>query len=220
MGVKKPGIIEKTAPLPKDVERKADVKSVVLLVLLCEFSLASYAISGGLQSWIPAVLKENYGLSDSISIFMSVVLPRFTFAVSFAMPYFNKKFGNYTLLCLLTFVIGTVILIVVIPLLNVHWLPVLILFTVEAMVMAIAANTTTIQVPLTFKGKFDAGFLAGIMNGACYVGTAPATYVLGAMADVSGWTGAFIILTVIAAVSAIIAVVYLFVDRKGSSISE
>ncbi len=219
MGVKKPEITEKTLSLPQDVNKKADAKSVVLLVLLCEFSLTSYAISGGLQSWIPAVLKENYGLSDSISIFMSVFLPLCTFAVSFAMPYLNKKFANYTLLCLLTFVIGTILLIAVIPLLNVHWLPVIVLFTVEAMVMTIAANTTTIQVPLTFKGKFDAGFLAGITNGACYVGTALATYVLGAMADTVGWTGSFILLTVIAAVSVIIALLYLVVAGKKSRVS-
>ena len=214
--IKKPKAVEDKPLSPQGGERKADLKSVILLLLLCEFSLASCAISGGLQAWIPAVLKENYGLSDSLSIFMSVFLPLFTFSVSFLMPYLNKKFTNYTFLCLLTFVVGFVIIVAVIPLLNVHWLPVIILFSVEAMMMAIAANTTTIQVPLTFKGKFDAGFLAGVLNGACYVGTALATYVLGALADNGGWTSAFILLAGLAAVSVIIAAVYLLIDRKKS----
>ena len=213
-GIKKPEVINGKTSSSQNLKQKADAKSIVLLLLLCEFSLASCAISGGLQSWIPAVLKENYGLSDSISIFMSVFLPLFTFAVSFVMPYLNKKFKNYTFLCLLTFAVGTVFIIAVIPLLNVHWIPVIVLFSVEAMLMAIAANTTTILVPLTFSGKFDAGFLAGVLNGACYIGTALATYVLGAMADVGGWTGSFILLAVIAAVSVLIATVFLLVDRK------
>ena len=70
------------------------------------------------------------------------------------------------------------------------------------------------QVPLTFKGKFDAGFLAGFLNGSCYIGTAVATYVLGYMADVSGWTDAFILLICIAVFSALFALIYLIFNRK------
>ena len=79
--------------------------------------------------------------------------------------------------------------------------------------MGIISNTTTVQVPLTFEGKFDAGFLAGVLNGACYIGSAIATYALGAMADKGGWTYAFIFLIIISLVSAILALVYLIYDR-------
>ena len=80
--------------------------------------------------------------------------------------------------------------------------------------MDLVANTTTVQVPLTFKGKFDAGFLAGILNGACYTGMAIATYVLGYMADAIGWTGAFLLLISIAAFSALLALAYLIFNKK------
>lgn len=61
---------------------------------------------------------------------------------------------------------GAILITGVVLLIDVHWLPVMMLFTVEAICMGIVSNTTTVQVPLTFKGKFDAGFLAVFLNGA------------------------------------------------------
>ena len=71
-------------------QTKADKKSVLFLLLLGEFSLVCYAIEGGLQQWVPSVIKENFGLSDSISIFMSNLLPLFTLPVDFISPHLFK----------------------------------------------------------------------------------------------------------------------------------
>ena len=205
---------------------KADAKSIILLLLLCEFGLACCAITGGLaccaitgglQSWVPAILKESYGLSDALSIFMSILLPLFTLSVVVISPYLYKKLKNYVFISLLAFVVGAILITGVLLLLDVSWIPVIILFTIEAVVMGIVSHTTTVQVPLTFKGKFDAGFLAGFLNGSCYIGTAAATYALGYIADASGWTGAFILLIAIAAFSALLAVIYLIFDKKGKN---
>ena len=195
-------------------KQKPDKKAIILLLLLGEFSLACYAISGGLQQWIPAIIKESYGMSDAISIFMSIFLPLFTLSVAFISPYLYKKLKNYVLISLIAFVTGAILIAGVLLLLDASWIPVIILFTMEAITMSIVSNTTTVQVPLTFKGKFDAGFLAGYLNGACYIGMAIATYVLGYMADASGWTGAFILLICIAAVSALLALIYLIFNKK------
>lgn len=213
--IKKPEIVEKTAKTEQKIpKQKVGVKTIVLLLLLGEFSLVSYAITGGLQSWVPAILKERYRLSDALSIFMSVLLPLFTLSVAFISPYLYKKLKNYVLISLISFVTGAILIAGVLLLLDISWIPVIILFTTEAITMGIVSNTTTVQVPLTFKGKFDAGFLAGYLNGACYIGTAVATYVLGYMADASGWTGAFILLICIAAVSALLALIYLIFNKK------
>lgn len=201
--------IEETAP-----KQKIDKKSIILLLLLAEFSLVSYAISGGLLSWIPSILKESYGLSDSLSIFLSVLLPLFSMTVAFISPLLVKLLKNHILISMLCFVLGGALIICVYLFLNVSWVLVISLFTVEAIVMGIVSNTTTVQVPLTFEGKFDAGFLAGILNGACYIGSALATYVLGAMADKSGWSYAFILLIIIALFSALLAFIYLIFARK------
>lgn len=207
-----PVVTEKTKEeVPK---RKPDRKAIILLLLLGEFGLACYAISGGLQSWVPVILKDTYGMSDALSIFMSVLLPLFTLPVSVISLYLYKKLKNYVLICLLTFVVGSVLITGVLLFLDASWIPVIILFTMEAITMGIVSNTTTVQVPLTFKGKFNAGFLAGFLNGSCYIGMAVATYVLGYIADASGWTGAFILLICIAAFSALLALIYLIFYRN------
>nr|MBO4518021.1 MFS transporter [Clostridia bacterium] len=213
--IKKP---EKTSidyGVPKSSRQKPDKKGVILLLLLGEFSLAAYAIEGGLQSWIPVILKENYNLSDALSIFMSIFLPLFTLSAAVITPLLYKKLKNYVLISLLSFVGGAVLITGVLLLLNTHWIPIIILFTVEAIAMGIVSNTTTVQVPLTFNGKFDAGFLAGYLNGACYIGMAVATYALGYVADASGWTGALILLICVAIFSAFLALIYLILRIKG-----
>ena len=118
------------------------------------------------------------------------------------------------LVSLLSFVLGAILITCGLIFLEAGWLPVMILFVIESISMGIVSNTTTVQVPLTFNGKFDAGFLAGFLNGSCYIGTAIATYVLGYMADASGWTGAFMLLICIASVSALLGVIYLAFFQK------
>ena len=195
-------------------KEKIDKRSVVLLLLFFEFSLVSYAISGGLQSWVPAILKECYNLSDSLSIFMSVMLPLFSLSVAVISPVLIKLLKNHIFISLLCFVVGALLIVLVYVFLNVNWVLVITLFTIEAIVMGIVSNTTTVQIPLTFEGKFDAGFLAGFLNGACYIGTSIATYVLGAMADKGGWTYAFSSLIVIAIISALLALIYLIFTKS------
>ncbi len=214
--IKKPERTEPPEELPRETaKRQIDKKSIILLILLGVFALNCYAISGGLQSWVPSIIKENFGMSDSLSIFMSILLPLFTLPVAVIAPFLNKKFkGNYILTSLVAFVVGGILVTGVLLFLDVNWLPVIILFTMEALSMGIISNTTTVQVPLTFKGKFDAGFLAGYLNGACYVGMAASTYVLGVVADGIGWTGAIVTLICIAAISAVLAAVYLIFNGK------
>ena len=217
--IKKPEVVvanenaEKSAP-----KQKADRKTVILLILLGEFALANYAISGGLQSWVPSIIKESYGVSDSLSIFMSVFLPLFAVPVAFLSPYLYKKLKNYVLISLIAFSSGALLITGVLLFLDVSWIPVMILFAADSVAMGIVSNTTTVQVPLTFNGKFDAGFLAGFLNGCCYIGTAMATYVLGYIADASGWTGALTVLICLAVFSAILCLIYLIFTRKSKQV--
>ena len=145
---------------------------------------------------------------------LSLLLPLFTLSVAFISPYLYKKLKNYVFISLLFFAIGAILIVGVLLFLDISWIVVMVLFTMEAIAMGIISNTTTVQVPLTFKGKFDAGFLAGFLNGACYIGTAIATYALGYLADISGWTLAFILLVSISLFSALLAGVYLLCTKS------
>ena len=93
--IKKPELSARVLKLEQDGQKpKADGKSIVLLLLLGEFSLASYAVAGGLQQWVPSIVKENYGMSDAVSIFMSILLPLFTLPVAVISPFLYRKLKN------------------------------------------------------------------------------------------------------------------------------
>ena len=186
---------------------------VFLLIVFAEFSMASYAITGGLQQWVPSILKENFGLTDWVAIFMSVLLPLFTMTASFISAFMYNKIKNYVTISLIMFTIGLLILGLTLALLDYHWLPIIITLTIDCVSMSVVLHITSTQVPLMLEGKLNAGFLAGFLNGCCYIGMALSTYVLGSMADVSGWVGAFVLLMGIAFVSLIISIVYLIVEK-------
>ena len=199
---------------PKINKAAVNAETIIVLLLLAEFSLACYAISGGLTSWVPAIIKETYGLSDALSIFMSILLPLFMTVIALIYPALNRKIKDPVAITFFAFVLGAITIAGAMFVLDIHWLPIMVLFVVEAMSMSVVSYTTTVSAPLTFKGKFDAGFLAGIFNGACYIGTALSTYVLGVVADNGGWNSAFIVVIGIAAASALFAAIYIAHSHK------
>ena len=190
-----------------------DGKTIFLLLLFAEFSLASYAVTGGLQQWVPAILKENFALPDWFAIFMSVMLPLFMMAASFIASFLFKRIKDYVVVSLIMFVIGLCLIGLTLRLLDVHWLPIIITLTLACLAMSIVSHLTSVHVPLMFEGKINAGFLAGLLNGCCYLGTALSTYGLGSIVDVSGWVGAFVFLMAITGISLVVSIIYLIIHK-------
>ena len=63
------------------------------------------------------------------------------------------------------------------------------------------------------KGKLNSGFIAGILNGCCYLGSTISSYGLGVIADSFGWLAVFWVLLAVCAVVCLCAAVYLFVKK-------
>ncbi|MBO4262621.1 MAG: MFS transporter [Clostridia bacterium] len=187
---------------------------VFILLVFAEFSCVSYAVSGGLQQWVPSILKEVFHMEDWAAILLSVFLPLFTVSVAFISPLLYNIFKNYVVVSLISFILGGIVVAVMTAVMKVNWLPLMITFVFEAICMGIVSNSTTVQVPLTLEGKWSAGFLAGILNGSCYLGSALSSYVLGKTADTVGWTGAFTILFGLILISAVLALIYLIYERR------
>ena len=209
-------VTEESAAKESGDESAAEKKTggLFMLILFMEFSLAAYAVLGGLELWVPSIMKDEFAISDSSAIFMSVLLPLVTMSCAVVSPLLYKIFKNYVLICLTTFAVSGAVLMAMLAFIDVHWAPLLISFVVEALLLGMVTNSMTVQVPLELKGRWNAGFLAGILNGCCYIGSALSSYVLGALADVSGWTGAFFTLGAIIAVSIVFAAVYMLWSKK------
>ena len=79
---------------------------------------------------------------------------------------------------------------------------------------ALIANCTTVQVPLYLKNsKVNSGFLAGFLNGFCYIGSAIGTYVLGKIIDTGDWSNIFVVYILISGLSLLLTIVYLIVNK-------
>lgn len=186
----------------------------ILLLIFIEFSFVAYAVSGGLNSWVPAILKETYGFRDWVAILTSVLLPLFMLPESFVTSIVYKKTKRFVLPIVIAFTVTTMLLITAIFAIRLSWILLVITFVLSCFTIGIVSNMTTVQVPLYLKGKFDAGFLAGVLNGACYLGRAFSTYILAVLADQYEWEVSFGFLAGLAALSSIIAIAFFIANKR------
>ncbi|MBQ7642852.1 MAG: MFS transporter [Clostridia bacterium] len=205
-------------PTRKDKKRKLDKKTIIMLLVFGEFSFAAYGVSGGLQQWVPSILKEIYNLEDWLAIFTSVALPLFMLSAAFIADKMYKMTKSFVLNSMLMFVVcvGGITVTLTSLALGASWVAIIALFVMICISMSVVSNQTTVQAPLILKGKLNAGFLAGIFNGCCYFGSAVSSYGLGKIADLTGgWDAVFIAFALLAAMSAVLATVYLVAERLG-----
>ena len=69
------------------------------------------------------------------------------------------------------------------------------------------------MIPLALKDKMKSGFIAGIINGFCYLGSTVSTYGLGLIADNYSWITVFYVLCGTCAAAAVAGIVYTLITR-------
>ena len=197
----------------KNSSGKGKFGLVMMLIVFAEFCVISYAISGGLQQWVPAILKEKYGLEDALAIITSILLPLSSVPTAWVAGFLYKKLKSFVLCAGLMFALCVGLILGVTHTLDVHWGIVIVLFMILCMAMSVVTNQLTVHAPLYLKGRCSAGFLGGFLNGCCYIGSALSTYGLGMIADNFGWNSVFTLFFVLAIASAVIAVLYMIIER-------
>lgn len=168
---------------------------LVSIYVLCFCAVGVNLVKDGLTTWVPTILKEEYAVSSSLSILLTLTLPIVAiFANAFAVKVHNK-IPDYVTHCAVIFaIIGCVIAIVIGAL---SWHSVLIMFAclVIAAFFASSLNSLITSVfPMFMRGKVNSGLFAGILNGFCYLGSTISSYGLGVAAENYGWTAAFVVL--------------------------
>lgn len=186
----------------------------ITIAVLAFFAIATNLVKDGLTTWIPSILKENYGLGDSFSIILSLVLPMVAVFSNFFAVALNKKINNFVAYCAMAFGLAGVIVGVVIGGLSLQiFIITLVGFAMVSFLVSSCNNTITSIVPLSMKGKANSGMLAGVLNGCCYVGSTAASYGLGFVADVWGWSAVFWLLLAVCVLVCAIAAIYFIIVR-------
>ena len=204
----------------KIASKKGIEKSILFIsIILAIFALLHNFVKDGLQTWVPAILKESYDVSDRLSIILSFVLSALSIFGSMIAVYLNKKIKNYFSLIGLFFAIATVFIALILAFMQTsYWMAVVVCFAMVICTMHSINNVITAMAPLQMRDKVNSGMFAGILNGFCYLGSTISAYGLGAIADNSGWNLVFYLffgLCLFAALASFVRIIIIhFINRK------
>ena len=205
-----PTASENNAPTPKRRTR-----GIMLTVcMLAFFGIFTNLIKDGLGTWVPSILKENYGIQDSLSIILTLALPIVAILGNALAVMLYEKLRDFVYDCALCFSLSAIFIVIVINSFSLDgWWLLLLCFTVVTLLVSACNSIITSVFPLFMKGKVNSGLIAGVLNGFCYVGSTLSTYGLAMIADKSGWMAVFETL-LYACVAVMVAGVVYFVIKK------
>lgn len=165
------------------------------IYILCFFAILVNLIKDGLMTWVPSILKENFSMSDSLSVLLTLFLPVLAvFGNAFA-HVVHKRVPDYINHSVAAFALIAVLIGVIIGSLKLEIAVTMLIGLVAVNFLASSLNSLVTSIfPLFMRGKVNSGLFAGIINGFCYVGSAISSYGLGAIADNFGWMSVFVLL--------------------------
>lgn len=203
-------------PVVLKKEKKAvDLSVFIIIICLSFMAVCVNIVRDGLHTWVPTILKENYGLKDSISILLSIILPVFGIFAATVSIFVRKIIHNFVTAAGALYAggaifVGGLIFSVKLPI----WLPMMIIFCVLTVLMGAINNIITSVAPLFMREKVNSGLVAGILNGCCYVGSTISSYGLGGLADYAGWNAVFFLFLGICIFSVVVSFVYTLLSKK------
>jgi len=214
---------DKSAESAENRNKKASFSGyfITLFVFICVSAFCNGFVRDGVNSWMPKLLTDQFGVGDSMSIILTLILPLFSVlgAIIARKTYYRMR-NLGTLLCVFfgvtAFICAGVYFIYPARLL----IPTVILFTFVSCGMAAVNNVTVGIFPIDNRSYMDAGASAGILDTMCYVGSSAAGSIIGATAESTGWERVFVILIVCAIVCAGVSALFaVFEHRKSKQIS-
>ena len=162
---------------------------LLIVTIFCVYAVIINYTKDGLTTWIPQILNDQYSLPDSLSIILTIVLPVFGVFGALLAVWFNKFIKDYSDLTGVFFVLASLSVFGIILLFKTDfWYLALMLFGLVNMFMHGANNVITSMMPLALGKKYNAGLLAGLLNGACYVGSTLSQYLIAMIAIAGGWS--------------------------------
>ncbi len=200
----------------KEKNKKTLLFSIVSLGF---FAIITNLVKDGLTSWVPVILKEQYGVSDSIGIILTLVMPVLALFGTSVAVLCNKKIHDFVDLCGIAFFLITILTFClrIAGGKNRGMVITLVCLAGVSLLTSATNNVITSMAPMYLKERFNSGMLAGVMNGLCYVGSTLSAYVLGVFADSRGWNDVFLFLASLSAVCVAVSLTYFIVNKKDNN---
>lgn len=187
---------------------------LVCIGILCLCAVGVNLIKDGLTTWVPAILKEEYSITDSLSILLTLLLPTVAIGGNLFAVKVHAKIPDYILHCVLFFGMMLVLIRGIIGSIQYRQPLFMLVGLIVISFMASSLNSLVTSIfPMFMREKLNAGRVAGILNGFCYLGSTISAYGLGIIADHFGWTAVFLCLMGGCAVICLVGGTYLVVKR-------
>lgn len=184
------------------------------LAELAFFSFVSHAVSGGVSTWTPTIIKDVFGLSNGLSAFLSSFLPFFSIFNSILSELAYRWFKNFNNTSVFLFGVTIILSLGVFFILKTNYIVLLIFLIAIRLSSGAAVNLYTAKAPLYLADRCNAGFLSGFLNGLCYLGNAISSFVLGLIADNASWSAVFIVFACMCCLPIVCYFFYLGIVKK------
>ena len=194
----------------KNIKNKSSAKNklsftpafAVSVGVILVSAISNGFIKDGITTWVPSIMKEEFGVPSSLSIIITLVLPVLSIFGTSLVNLLHKKEKNENALNGIFYLGAVIITGLIIFTISLKSVPVtLALFGCVACLMAAINNVITSVVPLYSRDKIDSGLAAGLLNTFCYVGSTMSTSLFGRIADTKGWNDVFICILIFTVVS-------------------
>lgn len=191
---------------------------VISIAVILISAISNGFIKDGITTWVPSILKEEFGVSSSLSIIVTLLLPVLSIFGTSLVNALHKKQKDENALNGIFYFVSIIFTVLIILTLNLKSVPLtLILFGGIACLMSAVNNVITSIVPLYSRDKIDSGFSAGLLNTFCYIGSTLATSMLGRIADTKGWNDVFICILIFTAVSFAVCLVSAILNKRAKT---
>ncbi|MCQ2474995.1 MAG: MFS transporter [Clostridia bacterium] len=178
---------------------------ITAIVIMAFCGIANGFIKDGINTWVPSVLYEEFNISQSFSILLTLLLPLLSMFGTGLANKIHTKIESHSRMNQMFYFAAAVLCAGIIASLKFKSLVfVMICFIGVACTMSMINNVITSMFPLDNRKLLGAGFAAGLLNTFCYVGSTVTSYSLGAVSDKFGWNAVFIIMLAVSAFAVII----------------
>ncbi len=188
---------------------------IISIAVILISAISNGFIKDGITTWVPSILKEEFGVPSSLSIIVTLLLPVLSIFGTSLVNVLHKKQKDENALNGIFYFVTIIFTVLIILTLNLKSVPLtLMLFGGIACLMSAVNNVITSVVPLYSRDKIDSGFSAGLLNTFCYIGSTLATSMLGKIADTKGWNDVFVCILIFTAVSFALCFVSAVLNKK------
>ncbi|MEE1138306.1 MAG: MFS transporter [Acutalibacteraceae bacterium] len=196
---------------------KIKTPGIVLLALfITAFAgIANGFIKDGINTWVPSVLYEEFGVSQSFSILLTLFLPMVSTMGAAIAKKIHEKIPSHACMNFIFYAFSALLCGGILLSLKIHSIvAVMLCFVCVACGMAMINNVITSMFALDYRRLLNAGFAAGLLNTFCYVGSTVTSYSLGAVAQSSGWNAVFLIMLGVCGCAAAICLIGIISENK------